>query len=830
MTRNEFKTICSDLDKLERLLTPDQILFKEDYEFVSNSSNPTQALTQLLIDKRKIGFIKGYDRIKKEDMKYILAAIDPKVIIEDSPDGFFRTMEQSQINESAFIPTSDRVLRGIAGSGKTIMILHQIDHICHEYKDKRILLVSFTTTLQATFSSRYLNNKSVDVKGLGEMKNIENESYDFVFIDECQDFSKLELQSIINKKRPAPEGFAILSTDWGQHLYFKEKKTADYSFFNFKYSELGLNIQSEDIVDLTINYRNTQEIGLFAHYFLHEDSIKMTSEENEMNHMYLNKMQSALRSDGRMPEVVAYKKDSEIIDQVFARIVKLVAEGVEEKDIAILFSELNNAKDLIKRLTQKLTNHGYKPFSYLDDSNRKMIHDTNQVLLSTIHSSKGFEYKHVILCANHSFKSVYENTKRTFYVGLTRAQETLTVLVPKDKETLVKLFEVALEKTKDQVNTTNASASNYTKVNEICENYQNAFRRIMNLIIHIRLDHSDEYLEEIYKISEKMGMNIEKPLISPSSEDNAEITCEKTDIENESTHLGKISLSLDNINPEENYSNDDISINDDELEAISALTQESNLIDVPKADLKSVDSTYVHEDITSAAYTTPDRKATKKSIRIIALPIIVLLIALAAMNLQSDNNIITSIIELFSPVTDANENVSEQPNNIIKNELIAQFYFMPNSLDDLVDKKFEFPAPINDVLNEVYTDGVPNKQKVQANYTNITATVIDSDMNKKHNELYDDIIREGSILSLHKDSESGLVTMEMNMYEKDGTTVSENIELEHGTDSLKLIFGNNYVVYSVLDNEVKGDDDLRNVMKIRRNPKTNKWSIEVKIE
>lgn len=224
MTRNEFKTICSDLDKLERLLTPDQILFKEDYEFVSNSSNPTQALTQLLIDKRKIGFIKGYDRIKKEDMKYILAAIDPKVIIEDSPDGFFRTMEQSQINESAFIPTSDRVLRGIAGSGKTIMILHQIDHICHEYKDKRILLVSFTTTLQATFSSRYLNNKSVDVKGLGEMKNIENESYDFVFIDECQDFSKLELQSIINKKRPAPEGFAILSTDWGQHLYFKERK------------------------------------------------------------------------------------------------------------------------------------------------------------------------------------------------------------------------------------------------------------------------------------------------------------------------------------------------------------------------------------------------------------------------------------------------------------------------------------------------------------------------------------------------------------------------------------------------------------------------------
>lgn len=831
MTRSEFDTICSDLDKLGRLLTPEQILFKEDYENVLSGDNPTQALTDLLVKKRRIGFIKGYDRINKEDMKYILAAIDPKVIIEDSPDGFFRTMEQSQIIESSFTPNSNRVLRGIAGSGKTIMLLHQIDHICHENKDKKILLVSFTTTLQAMFSDRYINNESVDIKGLKDMKDLENKSYDFVFIDECQDFSKDELQSIINKKRPAPEGFVILSTDWGQHLYFKEKRTADYSFFNFKYSELGLNIESEDIVDLTINYRNTQEIGLFAHYFLHEDSIKMTSAENEMNHMYLNKMQSALRSDGRIPEVVAYKKDTEIIDQVVARIIKFIAEGAEEKDIAILFSEHKNAKDLIERLTQKLSDRGYKPFSYLDDSNRKMIHNTNQVLLSTIHSSKGFEYKHVILCANHSFQTIYENTKRTFYVGLTRAQETLTVLVPKDKEALVTLFEIALKKTKDQVRTSNASSSDYSKVNKICENYQNAFRRIMNLIIHIRRDHSDEYLEEIYKISENMGISIEKPVIPTSNEYDIVIPVEK----NEETNRGKIILSPEIIDPESYFTNDDTSISNNDLEAINKLIQEDDPISVPKHEPTDLDSSYANEYVTSPVDITPDRKETKKSIQIIFLPIIILFLAFGSMNLRSDNTIITSIIDLFGTITDADEVDGVQHDSVITETLIAQFYFMPSSLDDLVNKEFEFPAPINDVLDKVYSDGVPNKRKVQANYTNITATLLARDTNKTHNELYDDIIREGSVLSIRKNIDSGLVTIEMNMYEKDGTAINENIELEKGTESLKFIFGNNYVVYSTLNNATNTTTDnvsdrLNQVMKVKRDPKSKKWLVMIDLQ
>jgi len=57
------------------------------------------------------------------------------------------------------------------------------------------------------------------------------------------------------------------------------------------------------------------------------------------------------------------------------------------------------------------------------------------VFLNTIHGTKGMEYKHVLLCGSGSGmrpSEGYEEERRVFYVGMTRARESLAIFNRKD--------------------------------------------------------------------------------------------------------------------------------------------------------------------------------------------------------------------------------------------------------------------------------------------------------------------------------------------------------------------------------------------------------------
>lgn len=371
------------------------------------------------------------------------------------PD-LIRVMDMQQEQLARSLGDEHRIIHGVAGSGKTMILGFRAMHLARALS-KPVLVLCYNKTLAARLdqlmSERGLADKvqvynfhswcrkmltayHVPLPAQGdnfyeamvervmhgvERNQIPRFQYGAVLIDEGHDFEPEWYRLIVQMVDPATNSLLVLYDD-AQNIYGKANRPA------FTWKSVGVQAQGRTTI-LRINYRNTLEILSVARRFAHElfDG-RLTDDED----VPLIAPESAGRR-GAVPTLIRADNASDEQRAVLACIHRELQHGRAPSDIAVLF----HAKWEGEKLHQALNQAGIA--SHLAELAGKsaLFTSGDNVKLVNMRSSKGLEFPVVIIPGlgalprpNHD----EAETARLLYVAMTRATEQLILIHHEESE------------------------------------------------------------------------------------------------------------------------------------------------------------------------------------------------------------------------------------------------------------------------------------------------------------------------------------------------------------------------------------------------------------
>lgn len=362
-----------------------------------------------------------------------------------------------------------RVIHGVAGSGKTLILGFRCLHLA-QFSRKPILVLCFNIALAARLRN-FLAEKGIaekvqvyhfhdwcgeqlktyHVEGLDEsddnpgqiwerqvsavIDGVEKEQipraqYGALLIDEGHDFEADWLRLVTQMIDPEKDSLLLLYDD-AQSIYKtnkgKKKKELDFSL-----SSVGIQARGRTTV-LKLNYRNTRQILDFAYNFskdfIQPSQIQETQTQDgqadEDSIPVLAPEQAGL--EGIEPVVKVWGSLIEEADFIAHCITTWFAKGVELKDIAVVYTSKAVGDSVEKALSKAKLDHRYLKNSY---QKKKYNESEDKVTVLTRQSSKGLEFKTVVLAGLGTLKDDekhHAEEVRLLYVGMTRAREKLLV-------------------------------------------------------------------------------------------------------------------------------------------------------------------------------------------------------------------------------------------------------------------------------------------------------------------------------------------------------------------------------------------------------------------
>ena len=342
-----------------------------------------------------------------------------------------------------------RVIHGVAGSGKTLILGYRCRYL-YQIVKKPILVLCFNVTLAARLRSymkaqdlgdnvhvyhfhewcaqqiKTYNVKVIEgnepfyerqvktvISGV-EKGNIPRAQYDALLIDEAHDFESDWLKLITQMVNPETDSLLLLYDD-AQSIY-KDKG------LGFTLSSVGVKAKGRTTI-LKLNYRNTKEILEFGYKFAKE---YIHPEDADDDHIPVIEPDSGGGS-GQKP---AFRELKSLKDEVYFTVgcvKKWQADGISLSDIAILVPFKYVGDQMSAALEKNEVEH-----LWMKDKLSKTSFDPSldRITVTSIQSSKGLEFKRVIIVGigllGKNDESVYSDAK-LLYVGITRAQENLVV-------------------------------------------------------------------------------------------------------------------------------------------------------------------------------------------------------------------------------------------------------------------------------------------------------------------------------------------------------------------------------------------------------------------
>ncbi|WPC73410.1 3'-5' exonuclease [Vibrio porteresiae] len=354
-------------------------------------------------------------------------------------------IQQEQLARS--LGEGHRVIHGVAGSGKTLILGYRCLHLS-EMLNKPILVLCYNITLAAklrTFiSEKGIGNKvqvyhfhdwcgqqlkTYNVDRLKDDKkqvfelNVESVihgvnkglipagQYGAVLIDEGHDFEAEWLTLVTKMVDPTTNSLLLLYDD-AQSIY--KKKNA----LNFSLASAGIQAQGRTTI-LRLNYRNTREILEFSYKFAQSyfDGFK---HEN----IPLIKPEGAGNS-GDEPVLKRFESLHDEVNFILRCILHWQNNGRSLHDIAILYPTHESGKVMASVLKQHGVAHQWLA---TPEFKKKYDPSSAQVSLIPVRSSKGLEFDTVVMMDSSYLpkdKDEEVNTARILYVGFTRATHHL---------------------------------------------------------------------------------------------------------------------------------------------------------------------------------------------------------------------------------------------------------------------------------------------------------------------------------------------------------------------------------------------------------------------
>ncbi|WP_370233221.1 DEAD/DEAH box helicase [Alloalcanivorax venustensis] len=358
-----------------------------------------------------------------------------------------RVMDLQQEQLAKSMGDGHRVIHGVAGSGKTLILGYRCLHLAQAVT-KPILVLCFNITLAARLRS-FIAEKGIEEKvqvhhfhewcGLQrktynvdmiegdapywerevetviqavEKDRIPRAQYSAVMIDEGHDFEREWLKLIVQMIDPDTNSLLLLYDD-AQSIYKKRS-------LKFPLSSAGIEARGRTTI-LRLNYRNTREILSFAYDFAKDF---LQAQDADDDHIPLIAPEVA-GTGGPQPQFRRFEEFDDEAHYIARCILKWHRNGSPFNDIAVIYGYHWQAQ--ILRGALRLANI---PSTWLKNAADKKEYHANAdfVTLLTRQSSKGLEFDTVILAGLGELKDSGDDLDyeaRLLYVGMTRARHKL---------------------------------------------------------------------------------------------------------------------------------------------------------------------------------------------------------------------------------------------------------------------------------------------------------------------------------------------------------------------------------------------------------------------
>jgi hypothetical protein len=453
---------------LYEIFKPENTLYRDQLLDLENAS-------QDKLRKTIMGFFDPWwpiTPLTEEQVDVLRSIIHPEIVLsplqsrstsfEDSDQCLeLVVLDRKQENNARRIGEGHRIIYGVAGSGKTVILISRSKWLHDENPSAKILLVCFNVILSVylkhvlekyprinvyhfdgwakhngiTRQSENTPPKSVESdESLGKrlLEHLKQQQgdfrkYDAILVDEAQDFPPVWFSCILEALSNPDEGDLLIVCDGNQGIKLIDAVS---------WKSLGIKAQGRTIhqaFDLDRNYRNTREIlKLAAHFTVknpnnNEDSISIVPVDPDL----------AIRRGAR-PIIISCKDRSEECREIIKIISQFLEGKVSRKNKAIIIipSEIGilyvrkpvKDNDIFQNFLKDLRQITSVTWLSEDYYSRLKVFDRS-IKVQTVASSKGLQYRLVIVMWADLFEPYKESEmdlqQRLLYVALTRASDFL---------------------------------------------------------------------------------------------------------------------------------------------------------------------------------------------------------------------------------------------------------------------------------------------------------------------------------------------------------------------------------------------------------------------
>lgn len=366
-----------------------------------------------------------------------------------------RVLDAKQEQKARNLGSGHRLLFGVAGSGKTTILVARAKYLAEQNQDKKGLVLCFNRPLAAYLKTQlagYTNLKTEtfhqvafrfgidsrkwDTDFGGELKAAiaeKSESYDFILIDEAQDFDPDWFECVIALSKDQNEGDLFITGDGSQGLYRRRNK-------RLSWRSKGIHAQGRTEY-LYENYRNAGKIYQLSSGFSGPSGFGEIEGESYGSS---TDQPRSVASGGNIV-VVREKNRADEVAQAVNFVSQLLAgrwpthdppdsARPHFADIGIVYPTHRNLEHLITdTLIPRLKAECHVPVIWVSDPNGTNRSDFSPAIrIQTIHHAKGLQYRAVIFMWADLLPFAQggdtEQDRKLFYVALTRATEFLAII------------------------------------------------------------------------------------------------------------------------------------------------------------------------------------------------------------------------------------------------------------------------------------------------------------------------------------------------------------------------------------------------------------------
>lgn len=371
-----------------------------------------------------------------------------------TPAGELKVLDRQQEGLAKNLGSGHRIVRGVAGSGKTLVLTYRARLLAESFPGQRILISCFNKSLKgaldrqlkfpnvevATIDSlidrsrkaAHLPQESfadteLDQRAEGGLEALERKPdaigrYDHILIDEAQDFPTPAIRFMVKLLREGSNSLLIVA-DAAQNIYSRK----------FRWKDAGVNAVGRTRI-LRNSYRNTREILEYAHDFLLRGGELRVDPDGAVDDETAVIPPELSTRSGPHPLLLYLESPQAEVLAIAGRCRELIDSGVAPGDIAVLYGKrfVNGfawTDSLIKAFAAAKVPVFWATNPEAPSAKYQLGEHADRVVLSTIFSAKGLEFAHVIMCGYLDDRPPEQSVlnRRVIYVGMTRATQALVL-------------------------------------------------------------------------------------------------------------------------------------------------------------------------------------------------------------------------------------------------------------------------------------------------------------------------------------------------------------------------------------------------------------------